>query len=76
MQLEVGEVRAETMKSQLEKKSWSSEVYLNTEVDSLLHKCYSREEVDAIMSRVWWRLGDVSKQSIPARPATSQGMTR
>jgi predicted nucleotidyltransferase len=61
--------RTTAMKQQLEQKAHASQVYPSTEVDQMFRRYYSKEEVDAIMSRVWWRLGDVSKSS--PRPGTS-----
>eukprot|EP00930_Biecheleria_cincta_P100853 TRINITY_DN92480_c0_g1_i1.p1 TRINITY_DN92480_c0_g1~~TRINITY_DN92480_c0_g1_i1.p1 ORF type:complete len:516 (+),score=127.46 TRINITY_DN92480_c0_g1_i1:50-1549(+) len=74
MQLEVHASRADTMKTQLEHKAESANVYSSDGMDGILRAYYSKEEIDAIMSRVWWRLGDVVKTpptTAGSRPGTS-----
>eukprot|EP00931_Biecheleriopsis_adriatica_P040422 TRINITY_DN23171_c0_g1_i1.p1 TRINITY_DN23171_c0_g1~~TRINITY_DN23171_c0_g1_i1.p1 ORF type:complete len:531 (-),score=133.03 TRINITY_DN23171_c0_g1_i1:225-1721(-) len=67
-QVEVLEGRSDTMKTEIEKKAEANNVYTSAGVDSMFKSYYSREEVDAILSRVWWRLGDVCKT--PTTPST------
>lgn len=72
-QIEVLEGRADTMKTQLEHKAESAAVYSSDGMDDILKGYYSREEMDAIMSRLWWRLGDVSKPITPSTTASRPG---
>ncbi|CAE7336878.1 unnamed protein product, partial [Symbiodinium necroappetens] len=62
--LEVLEGRSETLKEQILQKAESSNVYTVDGVDGMLRSYYNREEMDALLSRVWWRLGDVAKAPV------------
>eukprot|EP00435_Cladocopium_sp_Y103_P044353 s646_g12.t1 len=59
--VEVIEGRTETLKDQLFNKAESNNVYSVDGVDGMLRGYYNREEMDALLSRIWWRLGDVGK---------------
>lgn len=59
--VEVIEGRTETLKDQLFNKAESNNVYTVDGVDGMLRGYYNREEMDALLSRIWWRLGDVGK---------------
>lgn len=62
--LEVLEGRSETLKEQILQKAECSNVYTVDGVDGMLRAYYNREEMDALLSRVWWRLGDVAKAPV------------
>lgn len=66
--VEVIEGRTETLKDQLLQKAEANNVYTSDGVDGMLRGFYNREEMDALLSRIWWRLGDVGKA-----PTTSSG---
>ncbi|CAJ1407503.1 unnamed protein product [Effrenium voratum] len=69
--VEVLEGRTETLKEQVQHKAESVNVYSTDGVDGMLRAFYNREEMDALLSRIWWRLGDVSKApSSTPRPPT------
>lgn len=62
--IEILEKRTADIRDQLPQKAHQGEVYAKAEVDKLLTEFYPKTEVDAMMSRVWWRVGQ-GKVGVP-----------
>lgn len=54
------ETRAADLRSQLSQKAEALEVHPKDCVEKMLMQYYKRDEIDALLCRVWWRLGDTS----------------
>lgn len=65
--LEAAARRADELQADLERKVDTGTV--QAEVEENLRGYYKRDEVDGLLSRVWWRMGDIAKGS-GARPST------
>mmetsp|Transcript_31222 Transcript_31222/g.89491 ORF Transcript_31222/g.89491 Transcript_31222/m.89491 type:complete len:573 (-) Transcript_31222:135-1853(-) len=55
------ETRSIHIEGQVTKKADATEHYTKDHTTDLLRDFYRRDEVDAMLSRVWWRVGDISK---------------
>mmetsp|Transcript_58953 Transcript_58953/g.127538 ORF Transcript_58953/g.127538 Transcript_58953/m.127538 type:complete len:546 (-) Transcript_58953:123-1760(-) len=61
--IEATESRTTELQSQMKSKADAELVHTREVADMKFHDYYRREEVDAMMSRIWWRVGDLSKTS-------------
>lgn len=68
-QLDAVDGRTVTLEAQVSKKAEWTEVYSKDGTGVVLQDFYRKEEVDALLHRVWWRVGDMSK----GRPVTRAG---
>jgi len=65
------ESRGNVLDAKITTKAEVNEHFTKDNVVELLREFYRKEEVDAMMSRVWWRVGDVTKGRITNTPGTS-----
>jgi len=59
--LEVVENRSSMLERQLATKAEATDHFTKDHTADLLRDFYRREEIDAMLSRVWWRVGDMTK---------------
>jgi hypothetical protein len=65
------ESRGNVLDSKISTKAEVADHFSKDNMVELLREFYRKEEVDAMMSRVWWRVGDVTKGRISNAPGTS-----
>eukprot|EP00928_Gymnodinium_smaydae_P063731 TRINITY_DN47226_c0_g1_i1.p1 TRINITY_DN47226_c0_g1~~TRINITY_DN47226_c0_g1_i1.p1 ORF type:complete len:488 (-),score=133.05 TRINITY_DN47226_c0_g1_i1:193-1656(-) len=67
-QLSTLETRANELEATLSKKPNAGDVHTKDSMDELLRDYYRKEETDAQLARVWWRVGDIGKPSRVVTP--------
>mmetsp|Transcript_56196 Transcript_56196/g.111686 ORF Transcript_56196/g.111686 Transcript_56196/m.111686 type:complete len:463 (+) Transcript_56196:77-1465(+) len=71
IKLEGLESRGNVLDAKVNTKAEVTDHFTKDNVVELLKEFYRKEEVDAMLSRVWWRVGDVTKGRITNAPGTS-----
>jgi len=71
VKLEGLESRGNVLDAKVSTKAEVTDHFTKDNVVELLKDFYRREEVDAMMSRVWWRVGDVTKGCVTTAPGAS-----
>lgn len=66
--LEAVESRSIVLDQKISTKAESTEHFTKDHTTDLLRDFYRREEIDAMMSRVWWRVGDMNKGRLTTNP--------
>jgi hypothetical protein len=64
--------RAELLERKLSTKAEAEDYHTKTNTAQLLGDFYRRDEIDAMLSRVWWRVGDMTKNGTAKPGSTMQ----
>mmetsp|Transcript_43427 Transcript_43427/g.86165 ORF Transcript_43427/g.86165 Transcript_43427/m.86165 type:complete len:569 (+) Transcript_43427:56-1762(+) len=66
------EKRADLLERKLSTKAEAEDYHTKTYTTEMLRDFYRREEIDAMLSRVWWRVGDMAKNGTTKPGLTAQ----
>jgi len=66
------EKRADVLERKLSTKAEVEDYHTKIHTTQMLSDFYRREEIDAMLSRVWWRVGDMAKNGTTKPGSTTQ----